>query len=182
MARAIARGLRVLAVLAAAGMLLGAAGESGAPQKQRYLFKTPPGAGKYVQQHALDVGDVPGHQVRVLEIHYSYTEEAPVYDGVKVKESWLRAASDYTEGNGRATGYTVAMLENGDRIFGRWEGITQTTVGKDGAKLARTSSITTLTGGTGKFIGIHGTLHGIATTDFKSLSEAMAEGDYWIEK
>lgn len=181
MARAIATGLRVLATLAAASLLLGAAGESGA-QKQRYAFKTPPGAGKYVQQHAIDVGDVPGHQVRVLEIHYSYTEEAPVYDGVKVKESWLRAATDYTEGNGRGTGYTVAVLENGDKIFGRWEAITQTTAGKDGAKLARTTSVTTLTGGTGKFASIHGTLRSVATTDFKALSEAMAEGDYWIEK
>ena len=182
MARAIASGLRVLATLAAASLLLGAAGESGAPQKQRYVFKTPPGAGKYVQQHAIDVGDVPGHQVRLLELHYSYTEEAPVYDGVKVKESWLRAASDYTEGNGRAAGYTVAVLENGDKIFGRWEAVTQMTVRKEGEKLAQTNSITTLTGGTGKFTGIHGTLHGVATTDFKALSEATAEGEYWIEK
>jgi hypothetical protein len=54
-----------------------------------------------VQQHAIDVGDVPGHQVRVYEVHSTYPSDAPVYNGVKVKESWNRSLSDYTDGSGR---------------------------------------------------------------------------------
>src|SRR5260221_4407872 len=144
MARGVTSGLRVLGMLAAAGLLLGAAGESGV-QKQKYSFKLPPGAGKYAQQHAIDVGDVPGHQIRVLELHYNYTDEAPVYDGVKVKEGWLRASTDYTEGNGHGTGYTRSVLENGDTILGRWEAITQTTKAAYGSKVTRTAHVTTLT-------------------------------------
>jgi hypothetical protein len=153
-----------------------------AQEKQKFSFKTPPGVTKYEQQHAIDVGDVQGHQVRVLSLHSVFTQEAPVYEGVKVKESWLRALTDYMEGNGRGAGYTISILENGDKIFGRWEGVTQTTVSANGSKVTRTNSITTLTGGTGKFKGIRGTLRGIATTDFKAVSDASAEGEYWVEK
>jgi hypothetical protein len=40
----------------------------------------------------------------------------------------------------------------------------------------------TLTGGTGKFKGIRGTLRGVATTDYKTVSDNSAEGEYWIEQ
>jgi len=180
MARAIVSGLRVLATLGAASLLLGAAGESG-PQKQSYFFKTPPGATKYTQQHAIDVDDVPGHQVRIYELHSTFSEEAPVYNGVKVKEAWLRAMTDYTNGTGRGSGYSMSILENGDKIFGRWESMTQTTIGADGTKAARTSAVTTFNGGTGKFKGMHGTLKSSSLSDFKNVSDIVTEGEYWIE-
>ena len=174
------------ALAVAAGVAIAAFGvlsppDAWAQEKQKYSFKAPPGVSKYEEQHAIDVGDVPGHQLRVFALHSVYTEGAPVYDGVKVKEAWTRATTDYIEANGHGAGYTVAILENDDKIFGRIEVITQTTVGADGSKITKTNSITTLTGGTGKFKGIHGTLRGLATTDFKSLSENVVEGVYWIE-
>lgn len=176
------KGSGKLALAVLAGVALGAfSTEASAQQKQKYSFKTPPGATKYEEQHAIDVGDVPGHQVRVFSVHSMYTAEAPVFDGVKVKEGWTRAATDYTEGNGRGTGYTVTLLDNGDKIFGRWEGITQTTTGADGSKVTKTNSVTSLTGGTGRFEGIHGTLRTVTTTDFKALSDVASEGEYWME-
>jgi hypothetical protein len=43
--------------------------------------------------------------------------------------------------------------------------------------------VVTLTGGTGKFEGIRGTLRGTGFTDFKTgTSHAQTEGEYWIEK
>src|SRR5438046_2650172 len=39
---------------------------------------------KFTQQHALDVGDVPGHQVRIYEHHRTYPTDPPVFDGVHV--------------------------------------------------------------------------------------------------
>ena len=89
--------------------------------------------------------------------------------------------SDYTEGNGRNTGYTVALLENGDKVFGRFEGTVQTTVNTDGSKVTKSYGVTTLTGGTGKFKSIRGTLHNAGMTDFKT-SENVIEGEYWIER
>ena len=153
-----------------------------AQEKQKYLFKTPAGVSQYVQQHAIDVGDVSGHQVRVYEIHSTYANEAPVYDGVKVKEAWTRSVSDYTDGSGRSFGYGVAVLENGDKIFSRFELTTQTSVSADGSKTTRSYSVTNITGGTGKFKGIHGTLRGVTDTDFKHLAGAVTEGEYWIER
>ena len=181
MKRSILVGMRLLLALAAFGSVSFVTVDALAQQKQKYSFKTPPGVSKYTQQQAIDVGDVPGHQVRVLETHSVYTNEAPMYDGVKVKEGWTRSMSDYTDGTGRITGYTVTFLENGDKIFGRTEGVTKTTVGSDGAKTTKTDSVTTLTGGTGKFRGIRGTLRSSVVTDFKTLGDAVAEGEYWIE-
>jgi hypothetical protein len=73
-------------------------------QKQKFTFTPPSTISKYEEQHAIDVGDVQGHQIRVYSIHSVYTQEAPLYEGVKAKESWLRALSDYTDGSGHATG------------------------------------------------------------------------------
>jgi hypothetical protein len=168
------------------GLVLAALAYSGtaawAQEKQKYLFKTPVGVSQYVQQHAIDVGDVPGHQVRIYEIHSTYPNEAPVYDGIKVKEAWTRSVSDYTDGSGKSFGYGVTVLENGDKIFSRTELTTQTSVVAGGSKTTRSYSVTTLTGGTGKFKGIRGTLRGVTDTDFKNLAGTVTEGEYWIER
>jgi len=153
-----------------------------AQEKQKYSFKTPAGVAKYGEQHAIDVGDVPGHQLRVYETHATYTGEAPVYDGVKVKEAWTRGMSDYTDGSGRSNSYGISILENGDKIFTRTELTTQTAVAADRTKTTKAYSVTTLIGGTGKFKGIHGTLRGITDTDFKNLAGTVTEGEYWIER
>jgi len=49
-----------------------------AQQKQHVSFKTPVENTKYTQQQAIDVGDAPGHRVRVYEIHRTYHGNAPV--------------------------------------------------------------------------------------------------------
>jgi hypothetical protein len=172
----------LIMVLTLSGGLL-ASPDAWAQDKHRYFFKAPPGVTKYTQQHALDVGDMPGHQLRVYELYTKYTGEAPVYDGVKVVEAWGRGSSDYTDGSGRSTVYTVSLLENGDRIFSTNEVLLHTFVGPDGGKRSRFNSVVTLTGGTGRFKGIRGTLRGTGLTDFKTgTSDSQTEGEYWIEK
>jgi hypothetical protein len=155
-----------------------------AQQRQQFSFTPPPGVSKYDEQHVIDVGDVPGHQVRVYSVHAVYPQEAPVFDGVKMKESWLRAMSDYTNLSGHANGYYVYMMDNGDKIFARWEGLTQTTINPDGSKASEVWGVTTLNGGTGKFKGIRGTLRGSATIDFKGspLPSNPTLGEYWLEQ
>jgi hypothetical protein len=64
MAIAIGKFTRVLALLAAACFFL--AGEDAlAQEKHKYYFKAPPGATKFGQTQVLEVGDVPGHQMRL---------------------------------------------------------------------------------------------------------------------
>jgi hypothetical protein len=152
-------------------------------EMHKYTFSTPPGTSVYTQQHAIDVGDVPGHQVRIFEIRAKYTNDAPVYAGVKVVEGWTRALSDYTNGSGRSSGYGISTLENGDKIFSSFETLLHTFVDADGSRKSSYTTVTTLMGGTGKFSTIRGTLRGAGSTDFKTgLSGVKTEGEYWFGK
>jgi hypothetical protein len=171
------------ALIAAAALSLAIIPLASAQQRQQLTYTTPPGAGKYEEQHAIDVGDVPGHQVRVFSQHVVFPQEAPpVFDGVKAKEAWQRAMSDYTNLSGHANGYLVYAMENGDKVFARWEGITQTTINPDGSKVSQVLGVTTLTGGTGKFKGIRGTLRTSAQTNFKEVTGNPTVGEYWFEQ
>ena len=78
-----------------------------AQEKQRASFKTSVENTKYTQQHSIEVGDVSGHHVRVYEIQRTFPNNAPVINGVALKEQWTRAISDYTDNNGPGTTYSV---------------------------------------------------------------------------
>ena len=138
---------------------------------------------KYTEQHVLDVGDIAGHQIRIAATHTKYSDKAGEYDGVKFVEQsgWL--ASDYINGSGRFSTYGVTSMANGDKVFMRSEGLTQTTIGADGARKTAYSIVTTLTGGTGRFATIRGSTRTTGTTDFKSgTNTTSAEGEYWFDK
>ena len=160
-----------------------AAGQISAEEKHKYSFVTPPGTAVYTQQHEIEVGDVPGHKVRIYEIRTKYGDEAPRYAGVRVVETWTRAISDYTDGSGRASGYSISILETGDKVFSRSETLTHAVVASDGSRQGSYTSVATLTGGTGKFSTIRGTLLSAGGGDFKvGLSNVKTEGEYWFEK
>src|SRR5204862_6974665 len=75
------------------------------------------------------------------------------------------------------------ILESGDKIFSRFETLVHTVVESDGSRKSSYTTVTTLTGGTGKARTIRGTSRGAGTTDFKSgLSGVKTEGEYWFEK
>ena len=152
-------------------------------EKHKYFFKAPPGTTKYGQTLVLEVGDVPGHQMRLTEALSKFPGEAPVFAGVKVTETRGVLASDYVQGSGNAQSHGVYTLENGDRIHVRTTILTQTSTGADGGRRTSFSSVATLTGGTGKFASIRGTLRSTGFTDLKSgTSGTVTEGEYWFEK
>ena len=164
-------------------LILLTAPEVRAQQKHQIAYKNQGENTKYVQQHAIDVGDIPGHQVRINEIHYTFPADPPVFENVKVVEQWNRGYSDYVDINGRHWGYVVFILENGDKIFARNEGSSQTIVNADGTKKSTATGVTLLTGGTGKFGGVQGLLRYVTNFDPKAgLNEGRTEGVYWIEK
>jgi hypothetical protein len=178
-----ARGMSMLLTIAAGSLFLIAPTGSWAQQKHKYFFKDPGGLTKYTQQHALDVGDVPGHQIRVASLQTKFANEAPEYDGVKVVENMGWLAADYIGASGHYTGYGVLLMANGDKIFNRSEGLVQTSIGADGGRKSSFSTVTTLTGGTGKFATIRGTIRGSGITDFKiGANSNPSEGEYWFEK
>ena len=164
--------------IATLGVLgLGVATTTFAQEKIKYTFSAP-AQSKYTEQHVLEVGDMPGHQIRVGTISTKYLTESPVFDGVKMSEASIWITSDYISGNGRFTQYVVAKMENGDKIYETVEGQLQTSGGK-----AAYSTVTTLRGGTGKFTAIRGVIRGSGVTDFKTgPTSNPSEGEYWFEK
>jgi len=179
----ILQGTRLFLILAiGATLTLFGVSLASAQQKHQVTYKTLGENTKYTQQNAIDVGDVPGHQIRIYEIHTAFPKDPPIFEGIRVVESWSRGYSDYVDINGRHWGYGILILENGDKIFIRNDGSSQTTVGADGAKKSTAAGVTTLTGGTGKFRGIQGTLRYVNNFDPKAgLNEGRTEGAYWIE-
>ncbi len=164
------------------GVSLGPAlpvGNAIAQQIQHASYKTSAENTKYTQQHIIDVGDAPGHQVRIFEIHRTYPSNAPVINGMKLAEQWTRAMSDFTDNNGPATIYATYVLENGDKFFVRASLVSQST---GGGKLSNLTS-GTITGGTGKLAGIRGIVRTSGTAEPKAgINETQTDIDYSIEK
>src|SRR5258708_37346811 len=110
----------------------------------------------YVQQHVIDVGDVTGHQVRILEVHRVHSMKQIVLDGVKVVEEWDRGFSDYTNGVGPARGYAIWVLEDGNKGFLEWHGTADSVLTASGSKRGTFHGSTKIRGGTGPFTKIPG--------------------------
>jgi hypothetical protein len=173
---------RLAAVVITSSLLVLLPESAAAQEKQKYLFSvTVPS--KYIEQHVLEVGDLPGHQIRIAALETKYETQAPSYDGVKVTESsgWLR--SDYINRSGGFTQYSVLQMANGDKIYQTLDGQSQTSYGPEGSGKTSYTTVIHLTGGTGKFAKIRGILRGSGVTDFKTGAiNSPVEGEYWFDK
>jgi hypothetical protein len=171
----------VCALVATALALTATAARS--QQKQLVSYSIPPGASKFTQEHLIDVGDAPGHKVRVFESRIDYDNINLTFGGVRVKESFTRGTSDYTNGTGTSSNYAVYVLEDGNRVFSRESGVGQATQGADGSISLRYAVVGTLIGGTGKFRGIKGQLRGnVVRIPGEQSIKADVAGEYWIDE
>jgi hypothetical protein len=117
--------------------------------------------------------------VRVYEISRTFPTNAPVINGVPLKEQWTRALSDYVDGNGTGTTYSIYTLENGDKFFTRAALVAHSS---GGGKLTATT-IATITGGTGKLAGMQGVIYTVNQADPKAgFNEGQTEIEYTIGK
>jgi uncharacterized protein HemX len=92
----------VVSLAIAAALALGAAPCAWAQQKQKVLVQRSRRQHQVPQQHAIDVGDAPGHQVRVFELQRIFGADAPAIEGVKVKELLTRGMTDFTSSTASA--------------------------------------------------------------------------------
>ncbi len=168
--------LAALALCAAPGAL--------AQQAQTLKFTAPTTNTKYTQQHVITAGDTPGHEVRIFEIHRTFPKDPPQIAGVRVNETWARGLSDYIDLNGTAVTYTTYVMENGDKIYTRTNVLSQSAVSAEGAKKGATNMTSgSITGGTGKFVGIRGTVRTSGVFDPKAgTNQTQLEMTYWMEK
>lgn len=160
-----------------AAISLCAATGAWAQQKQKVTYKVGAENTKYPQRTTIDVGDEPGHTIGIYEIHRTFGANAPVVNGVKLKETWTRGYSDYVNSNGLSTNYQVFVGENGDRFFA----LSRTMGQADAAGKRSTISVGQITGGTGKFAGMRGLLRAQGASDGKrGFNETASEIEYWF--
>jgi hypothetical protein len=145
-----------------------------AQEKQHVSFRVPVENSKFTQRHTLDVGDVPGHQLLLFELHRTHPSNPPMINGVKLVEQIAYAISDNTNGDGTNTGYYTFTMEGGDRVFTRYSLVSQ----RDQSGKVTSTLVGPITGGTGKFSGIRGVIRQVATTG----SDAQWDIEYWMEK
>lgn len=140
--------------------------------------------GKYTKQHVIDVGDVPGHQIRIVELYRTYNEKSRfAVSGVKVKETFIWGYTDYINGIGKALAYGVWVLEDGGKVFTELSGSSNTQPTGSGAFYGMFHGTVKLTGGTGKYRGIRGTMTDIVefnTDPERGYNRGNSAGEYWF--
>jgi hypothetical protein len=170
------------AFLLPACLVLFASHEIFAQDKQTVAFTLPAGSIHYIQEQTIEVGDVPGHKLRIFDSRVDYQNINFSIGGVRVKESFTRGSSDYINGNGTSNNYSVYLLEDGNKLFAKDAGVAQTTAAA-GAPTFRSAVVVTFTGGTGKFRGIKGQLRGnVVRASGDSVAKADVNGEYWIDE
>jgi hypothetical protein len=177
---------RSAVLLSAAALFAFCAGmpaTAAAQQRTKVSYQVAAADTKYTQQHSMPVGDVPGHDIRIYEIQRTL-KDGPTIEGVRLKEQWSRAFSDYVEMNGTSMVYGVYMMENGDKIFSRSDLVSQSTEKNADGSFKNAATVTgRITGGTGKFLGIRGLIRTKVVSDIKTGSNAQqSEIEYWMEK
>jgi hypothetical protein len=167
-------------------VLLTVAGIAQAQEKFPISTNTDGQTSKYIQQYKIDVGDVPGHQIRIQETQRIHNEKSTlVFSSVRAKEGWVRGYSDYTNGKGKAWGYGHWILEDGGKIYYEYVGTSHAEPTSTGSLKGTYHGTTHIRGGTGKYKGIRGT-----TTDSVNFdndpktgyNQNESKGEYWFEE
>jgi hypothetical protein len=101
-----------------------------------------------------------------------------VINGLKLADDTSWGLTDIVDGNGSATVYTAYSMDNGDKFFAR----ANLVIENAGGKLTATQ-VGRITGGTGKLIGIQGSIRVVTHFDIKSgFNEGQTDIDYSIGK
>lgn len=167
------------AISCAVALMVCGAPSAWAQEKQKISYKVTADNSKYTQRNTIDVGDEPGHQLTLFEIHRTFPSNAPVIGGVKLKETFTRGYADYINSNGLSVNYTVYTLDNGDKFYSH-----SSTMGQaDAAGKRTTVGVGQILGGTGKFAAMKGLVRSTGVSDGKAnFNETQTEIEYWIAK
>jgi hypothetical protein len=167
------------AIGCAAALMLFSAPSAWAQEKVKVSYKVTAENSKYTQRDTIDVADESGHQLSLFEIHRTFPSNAPVINGVKLKETWTRGYADYINSNGLSINYTVYVLDNGDKFYSH-----SSTMGQaDAAGKRTTVAVGQILGGTGKFAAMKGLVRSMGVSDGKAgLNETQTEIEYWMAK
>ena len=156
-----------------------------AQQKYQYSYSAAPTTSRYVQRHAIPVGDLDGHEIVVYELERTYAADRPVIMGVKVVETWAYGLTDQTNGVGTTEGYNIWILEDGSKLFADFHGSVYGELSETGFRRGTYYGTARFLGGTGKFASLRGTLTDVVEyyTDPKvGYNRPLTRGEYWFAK
>lgn len=155
-------------------------------ERQKFGYTQAGQTSKYLGQQAFDVGDQPGHQVRIYKVLRTFTDESGfLVRGVRVKSTETNGYSDYTNGVGPIWGYEVWTLEDGGKVFANYTGSTFSEPTSTGSRRGVATSASRITGGTGAYKGIRGMAHNVSRFDSDpktGYSQSETRGEYWFEE
>jgi hypothetical protein len=139
---------------------------------------------RYVQQHIIDVDDVPGHQIRIQETQRINPGSGHSIDGVRITEEWVRGFSNYINGSGPAWGHVTWIMEDGSKILLEYTGTSETQQTASGSRRGTYHGVSRITGGTNRFAKIRGRTVDVAEFDTdpsKGYNRVSSNGEYWFE-
>jgi len=154
-----------------------------AQQKFTYSYSMPPDTSKYLKDYSIEVDDVPGHKVRIVEIQRTFTKDPPAIMGTKVLEMWFRGFTDYGANGGPGHGYETWILEDGNKLFLESVFLSSTEATATGSRRGTSTSTVRFVGGTGKFASIRGSFS--SSVEFDSdpkngYNRPTSRGEYWL--
>ena len=109
---------------------------------------------KYTIQESINVDDIEGHVIRIFKTETNHKKSKKNCEGLRIVKTDFFGISDYINKNGRVTGYSIGIYDDGSKIFSRVEGVAQTP--EDTSKNGLVNTTITITGGTGIYKGVIG--------------------------
>ena len=109
---------------------------------------------KYTIQESINVDDIKGHVIRIFKTETNHKKSEKNCEGLRLVKTDFFGFSDYINKNGRVSGYSIGIYEDGSKIFARVEGIAQTP--EDVSKNGLVNTTIIITGGTGVYNGVTG--------------------------
>jgi len=138
---------------------------------------------QYHRQYRLPVDDRPKHVLRIYDLSRQIMPGSFNLGSVAVTTIREWGSSDLVDENGTESAYVLFVLEDGNRVFGRYRGTVQTRRWPDGSRHYDIRGAIDLTGGTGALGHIRGTISTWQALDpGADSSQGRAEGEYWFER
>ena len=109
---------------------------------------------KYTVQKSINVDDIEGHVIRIFKTETNHKKSKKNCENLRIIKTDFYGISDYINKNGKVTGYSIGIYDDGSKIFSRVDGVAQTP--EDVSKNGLVNTTITITGGTGVYKGVIG--------------------------
>ena len=80
---------------------------------------------KYTIQKSINVDDIEGHVIRIFKTETNHKKSKKNCEGLRIVKTDFYGISDYINKNGRVTGYSIGINDDGSKIFSGVDGVGQ---------------------------------------------------------